>query len=372
MEPDKRRICLLSITASHYRKRIYQLMDEHLNCSFIFGKDNSTVKRLDVSEFSDASDIANKYVGKSNWYRQPGLSNRIREYNIIINDLGILCLTSWWIMILAKFRGQKVYTWGHWWYGREGFGKRLLKKAYDKLSDGNFVYGNYARDLMIKNGFNADKLHVIHNSLDYDTQLELRGSLKPTDVYTSHFGNSNPVLCFIGRLTPVKKLDQIIEAVAILKQKGIVYNVVFIGDGEEKDRLVAIVNNKGLVEHVWFYGACYDERTNAELIYNADLCVAPGNIGLTAMHAMMFGCPCVSHDDFPWQMPEFEAISEWKTGLFFKRDNVQSLSDRIEQWFVVNGKLREHIRENCFREIDEKWNPHVQIEIFKKVLKNGF
>lgn len=57
---------------------------------------------------------------------------------------------------------------------------------------------------------------------------------------------------------------------------------------------------------------------NAELIYNADLCVAPGNIGLTAMHAMMFGCPCISHNDFSWQMPEFEAIVPYKTGNFLK------------------------------------------------------
>lgn len=39
-------------------------------------------------------------------------------------------------------------------------------------------------------------------------------------------------------------------------------------------------------KNVWFYGSCYDEQTNAELIYNADMCVAPGNVGLTAIHAM--------------------------------------------------------------------------------------
>lgn len=69
-------------------------------------------------------------------------------------------------------------------------------------------------------------------------------------------------------------------------------------------------------KNVWFYGSCYDEQTNAELIYNADMCVAPGNVGLTAIHAMTFGCPVITHSDFKWQMPEFEAIHPGKTGDF--------------------------------------------------------
>ena len=60
-------------------------------------------------------------------------------------------------------------------------------------------------------------------------------------------------------------------------------------------------------------GECYSEETNAKLIYNADLCVAPGNIGLTAIHVMMFGCPAITHNDFKWQMPEFEAIKSMET-----------------------------------------------------------
>jgi len=53
------KLCLLSITASHYRKRIYQLIDSSFECSFIFGKDNSTVKRLDYSFFKDVKELPN-------------------------------------------------------------------------------------------------------------------------------------------------------------------------------------------------------------------------------------------------------------------------------------------------------------------------
>ena len=103
-------------------------------------------------------------------------------------------------------------------------------------------------------------------------------------------------------------------------------------------------------------------------MYNADLCVAPGNIGLTAMHAMMFGCPCISHDDFCWQMPEFEAIREGKTGCFFKRDDINSLASTISKWLKEKENKRQEVREACFKEIDENWNPHKQIKIIKSVI----
>ena len=64
---------------------------------------------------------------------------------------------------------------------------------------------------MIDIGFKADKLFPIHNSLAYDKQIEIRKSLNVSDVYHNHFGNTNYNLFFVGRLTPIKKLDQILE-----------------------------------------------------------------------------------------------------------------------------------------------------------------
>ena len=104
------------------------------------------------------------------------------------------------------------------------------------------------------------------------------------------------------------------------------------------------------------------------LLYSADLCVAPGNIGLTAMHAMAYGCPGISHNDFKWQMPEFEAIKEGITGEFFERDNAESLANSITNWLSTHENKREEVRNACFKEIDERWNPHKQLEIIKNVI----
>ena len=160
----------------------------------------------------------------------------------------------------------------------------------------------------------------------------------------------------------------LVEAVAHLKAKGEKYNLIFVGDGVERESLELRVERLGLRDRVWFYGACYDEAVNAELVYNADLCVAPGNVGLTAMHTLMFGCPVITHNDFRWQMPEFEAISQYHTGNFFVRDDQLSLEEKISEWFRVNGAIRDEVRNWCYKEIDEQWNPYFQMNVIKSIL----
>ncbi len=131
-----------------------------------------------------------------------------------------------------------------------------------------------------------------------------------------------------------------------------------------------MTNELGLGKSVWFYGACYDEKQIAEFLYNADLCVSPGNVGLTAMHAMMFGCPVISHDNFPMQMPEFEAIEVGNTGAFFKENDVDNLAETINNW-IKTCSDRESVRKSCFKVIDEKYNPHVQLETLRTTIYNS-
>ena len=65
------------------------------------------------------------------------------------------------------------------------------KKAFYSLADNILLYGDYAKQLMIKEGFNSKKLHVIYNSLAYDKQLSIRNKLRSSDVFERHFSNSN-------------------------------------------------------------------------------------------------------------------------------------------------------------------------------------
>ncbi len=365
------KLCIIYNFAQHYRANIFKLIDSTFNCEWYFGNTMDNVKKMDYSILSNSVHEMNKRKIGPFVYQcgVPCLIKKEFTHYLILPDTR--SLSSWLFLIISYlYKKKRVYIWTHGWYGKENRIEKFLKKIMFQLPNGGiFCYGNYARNLMIKEGFNPQKIHTIHNSLFYDKQIEIRKQLKETGVYKDHFHNENKNLFFIGRLTAIKKLDQILKAMVICRDKGIEYNLTFIGDGEKTEELKSLTKNLGLEKLVWFYGPCYDENELSSLIYNADLCVAPGNIGLTAMHSMVFGTPCITHNDFPYQMPEFEAIKDGITGTFFQRDNIENLAAQINKWFRNNALKRNDIRNACMQEIDEEWNPYFQIEVLKKKMK---
>lgn len=364
------KLCIIYNYAQHYRTNIFTLIDKEFNVDFIFGDSMSDVKKMDYSLLhGNVTETHTKYFG-GGWYWQPMVITQLfKDYDHFILLGETRAISTWIFCLLARLLKpkKKVYFWSHAWYGKETKLEKIVKKVLFSLPNGGvFCYGNYARELMIKEGFNSNKLYTIHNSLAYDKQIELRKQLKVTSVYKDYFGNDNKNLFFVGRLSSVKKLDQILKAMAICRDRGIQYNLTFIGGGEKLLELKILAKQLDIENQVWFYGPCYDEEELSSLIYNADLCVAPGNIGLTAMHSMVFGTPCITHCDFSYQMPEFEAIKEGKTGTFFDRDNINDLADKIDNWFVNNNNNRETVRKSCMQEIDNEWNPYYQLKIIKK------
>jgi hypothetical protein len=97
--------------------------------------------------------------------------------------------------------------------------------------------------------------------------------------------------------------------------------------------------------------------------------VSPGNVGLTAIHALSYGTPVITHDDYKHQMPEFEAIVPGKTGAFFIANDLNSLRFEIESWLDLHSVKDEKLIEDCFKIIDNKYNPNFQISVIKSVLK---
>lgn len=344
-------------------------MDKELQCDFYFG--DSRPGKIEPIPYNLLEHFKGEFhnVNIGPFYWQKGALSLLKsEYTDIITPGEPWCITTWLLIFFARLFKKNIYTWTHGAYGDESWCKRTVVKWQIRHLKGLFLYGNYAKDILLKWGVPESKLYVIYNSLAYDEQLPLRLSMKENKFYEEHFNNANKNIVFIGRLTTVKKLDQILRALSLLKDENLNYNVTFVGDGSEKEKLIALANELGLKD-VWFYGACYDEKQICEFLYNADLCVSPGNVGLTAMHAMSFGLPVISHNNFPMQMPEFEAITDGKTGTFFKENDIQSLAEAIKRWNSI-AVDREKIRQACYKVIDEKYNPHKQVELLKQVILN--
>jgi glycosyltransferase involved in cell wall biosynthesis len=362
--------CIFNI-APHYNAPTYQAMDLELGCDFFLGdKLPYEIKKMNYNELKGFKGTLKNIFIISNFYWQVGaLKNLFKPYKNYIFTGEPFCLSTWIILLLAKFTSKKTYLWSHGWYGDETLIKRVIKKAFFSLADGILLYGEYAKTLMISEGFEEKKLHVIYNSLDYSTQIKIKETLSKSDIYTTKFNNSNPVLLYIGRIQKIKKIEYIIEVLNSLKKKNIYYNFIIVGAEIEHTNLKELIAQYNLENQVWFLGECYEETVLSNLIYNADLTVSPGNVGLTAMHSLVYGTPVITHNNFSNQMPEFEVIETGKTGDFFKENDIEDLTFRIKSWIDTYQFQREIIRKNCFDRIAQHYNPEAQVKLLRNLLK---
>lgn len=365
------RLCCFFNYAPLYREAIYREIDNAFDAQFCFGREvehqkNSGIAKLDYSIFKKKPiEFDNKIILKHFLWRTKLLRQAFKSFDayILTGDLSWSYIP---FIVLCKILGKKVYAWGHGPKTRKG----LLSPVYwwylNNLT-GFFAYGEGGRKRMIELGYNPEKVHVIYNSLTgpVDTSQDFK-----SDVYKKHFKNDDPTIQFIGRLTPQKKLDWLIDVHSDLNKTGQPCNLVIIGDGQIKNELQQLATEKGFSDRIWFYGECYDDNVNCELLYNTDLCVSPGNVGLTAIHSLQFGTPVISHNNFYNQAPEYECIEQNKTGMLYFEGNYTDFFNTIKKWLISVQGRREEIRQNCYAMINKKWNSTHQINILRKVLLN--
>lgn len=364
----KHRICLIGNINPHYRFAIYRLMDEELNCSFYFGDHvSSPIKTFDANKLNGFKGfLRNVYFHKFYWQKS-SVKLVLKDYDVYIMGGEPYCLSSWVILIMAKLMHKKTIAWTHGWYGRETKAKRIIKKLFYSLFTKLLIYNEYAIRLMEQEGFPKNKMLCIANSLDSDYDRKIRMQLIPTTIYSDHFHNNHRTIIYCGRIQKSKRLDLIIDALSLLKKQGEIINVVLVGKDSENVNISHYAEEKGIQNQVWMYGPCYDDKVLGELFFNAAACVSPGNVGLTAIHSLSFGCPVITHDDFPYQGPEFEAIKPGITGSFFHRGSDADLAKQILYWTSMNHYQRESTRMAAYNEIDRKWNIHYQINIIKSL-----
>lgn len=218
------KVCCIFNTAAHYRKPIYKLIDQHFNCDFYIGdKVSSPMKMMDYSELSGfKKELKNIYLIGNIYWQKGALKTVFSDYKHFIITGEPHCLSTWLILLLSRLTTKKSYLWTHGWYGRETKVKKIVKKLFFGLSSHVLLYGDYARNLMIKEGYNPNKLHCIYNSLDFDHQREIREKLNKSDIFKSHFKNDYPTICYVLEVN-ISKISNsnIIERLG-LQEKGFI------------------------------------------------------------------------------------------------------------------------------------------------------
>lgn len=283
---------------------------------------------------------------------------------ILLGDMKIL--SNWIAILICRLRGKKVSVWTHGIYGNENFFKMNLRTLFLSLADKIFLYENRAKEILLSKGFSEKKLTVVFNSINleeqtkaYETNLKI---IEKTGIKKSFD------IIFFGRLTKIKRVDMLIDAIASLNTINLSYKLNIVGHGPEKTNLMHKVSLLNAKKFIFFNEGTYNEDKISKFFMNSDLLVSPGNVGLNAVHSLCYGVPVLTHNKFENQMPEHEVINEPFNGLFYEYNNQESLKNKIQNWFsnYHNVSSRKELR----NQIIKNYNPKFQTKIFEESLNS--
>lgn len=376
------KVAIIDGIAAHYRLLLFQKLSQQVypdyylyaSCSPLNGIATISSKLADLNvsnggikwKLIDNIVVFNRIIWQKDILRVAAKE----KYDLYIFIGEFHAISTWIGVALCKIRNKKVAFWGHGSYGNERCLKKIIRKIFNRLPDGYLVYNERAKELLIHQGVKKENLFVINNSLNFDLHKEIRESIssrKIDSLKKKLFPSSCelPVLLFIGRLIPEKRIDQLIQSIDKMHQSGKKINCLIIGSGSEEGCLKNLTQSLNLEKYIHFFGPSYDETENGLMLSLADCCVSPGNVGLTAIHSMSFGTPVITHNDFSNQGPEASSIIENHTGEFFERNNVYDLAEKIKDTVFFKGK--NHYSKNCIKMIKDYYNPDYQVEVFKRL-----
>ena len=369
-------VVLQQVCIPHYRRRLYETLGADPRFRFLVLADPSAdVPFLPLTETPNQYEFqaAAQYLirlpfGLSlSW--QPAAVKAVvwNRPDVVIAQGSPYDLTAWMLTVVGRILHLPVLLWTHGLQGEESGVKWMVRAWLYRLSRGLLLYGDHAKQLLISKGIAADRLQVIYNSLDDGEQAAVseRITLEDCMAFRGSVGveDDERLMCFTGRLQPVKRLPSLLQALNLVVQQGKNVHLVLVGEGSERPLLECLAKELGLADLVHFLGATYDESRLGLVISASDLAVVPSGAGLSVMHALAYGTPVLLHDKCEEHFPEWEAVKEGQTGWFYFSDDVSDCASKIIQALFPSPKKPE-MRAACQAMIAGRYNTTNHARLF--------
>lgn len=326
----------------HYRVRFYELLAERGGFDYVVfhGAPPSWVgtaeltgpfafpqRRVENREFR---------VGPLTLIYQPVLREILfGGYDAIVITSESKFISNLMLAFFGKLSGIAVLHWGFGYHPPRGARESdvpnplllkittAIKKGFTRIADGFIAYTKNGAEQLIASGYPRDRTFFVQNTIDMSEQLQLWQAERDTDeqAIRREFGlrPDSAVYVFIGRLTPIKRVDKLIEAVRKINRGGLserFVEAVVIGGGPREEYLRELAAD---VPEVHFLGSLPPNDQVARCLKISIACVVAGMVGLVANHSLAHGRPVITRA-LDTHSPELEYIEHDHNGLIVPGD----------------------------------------------------
>lgn len=232
---------------------------------------------------------------------------------------------------------ERTNTTAHLGRGPMGRINRTLIQALYRRADCVIAVSEGVRDgLVSRYGVPPDKIAVIHNPFDLDA-IRLQAAMPPPEVRP-------PAVISVARLTPGKRHDVLIRAFA---ESGMTGDLMILGEGEERQRLLGLAADLGMAERVHLPGhlgnpfplvaraGVYASASSYEGFPNA---IAEAMVLGRAV--VSTACPFGPAELLQGEPPAPGAVTEGRCGLLVPVGDVGAMADALRRLADVGVAAR--------------------------------
>ena len=204
------------------------------------------------------------------------------------------------------------------------FFSRILVKRADYIR----IVSPFLFEPLDKLNINREKIFLVPPRCD--SKLFSKQNVKADKPMIFNENQCN--LLFVGNLLKAKGVDILLEAFALIEKENSNIGLVFVGDGDEKERLITRSKEFGIREKVTFLGRVeYD--TIPTLMYYADILILPSieeGVGRVLLEAMSMHLPIIASNVGGIPL----VVDDKKDGLLFEVGEIGALKEKV--LFLLN------------------------------------
>lgn len=215
---------------------------------------------------------------------------------------------------------------------------------------------DYTRD-NLKKYVDEDKLKTVHNIVDFP---EVKGEIEYT----------HPTISCVARLVEYKRVEDLVRAVAIIKEEIPDINCKIIGTGPEEENLKTLVKELDLEDNIEFLGFVEKHEDVMRVVKSSDIFCLPSIVegfGIVIIEALSLKTPFIAAE-----IPPVVEASGHKGGLFYEPKNYKQLSANILK-LLKDENLYKKLQDEGYAQSQNYTREVIGLKlnnIFKKLEKN--
>jgi glycosyltransferase involved in cell wall biosynthesis len=198
----------------------------------------------------------------------------------------------------------------------------VLARATDRL----VAVSPEVRDELVGLGVApASKFSVVRLGIELEPRVAFDGDA--AEVRRRHgIGTERFVVGWFGRMTAVKRTDDLLSVLAALRERGIDALLLFVGDGDDRERLEERAHELGLAQACLFLGYQEDVAPWYAICDAVVLTSASEGTPVTIIEALAAGRPVVATD--VGGVPD--VVDEGETGFLVAAGDTHAMAERLE------------------------------------------